>query len=371
MKGVTASDPTTSALSRIRSSPSATVNNSSSSQVKSNFDKEKDCDRQQLIACKMKLDSENVSAKPRANSESSIESEDSFIVFEPTDADDMSCFSLESDSSCESEDSDSVSDICSACIFYGNTKFNDDVANYSGSVPVFDNAIICLICKKKCNEHFEFPHSCERVNSARNSFSSPKTTNRLKCIPDDRMPSAFADTEDRSQASCTKFINSIPNSDDEDIPFYSVIDESLLPTFVDPVTDFAATCDHDYQLSQLPSYEEHICSGNNHFNLLNKKWSQIFCDDNNNSNRKSSKTGKKVSFAPDNRLVSVRTMRTWDYASRSARLGPWEELARDSMRFCHRISRTEEILRPILSEDHRTKIWHERFETQSSDIGNK
>ncbi|XP_022204720.2 uncharacterized protein LOC111061334 [Nilaparvata lugens] len=366
MKGVAASttESTTATPCRIRSTPSVSLYNLNANQAKSNFDKEKDCDRQQLMACKMKLDSEDISAsKPRVNSESSIESEDSFIVFEPSDADNISCFSIESDSLSGSDDdddaSDSESDICSTYIFYGNTKFNDVAANHSASVPLFEKAMICLICKKNHNEHLDFPHSCENI------IESPRNNITLNYVPDGRVSSAFADSKDRSKASCKLFINSKPNSDEENVPIYCDIDEeSLLPTFVDPVSDIAAACDHDYQ---LPTYEEHFCSDNNHFNLLNKKWCQIFCDDNINQDSESSKSRKKVTFAPENRLVSVRTMRTWDYALRSARVGPWEVLARDSMRFCHRISRTEEILKPIFSEDHRTKIWLERFETQSAD----
>lgn len=50
-------------------------------------------------------------------------------------------------------------------------------------------------------------------------------------------------------------------------------------------------------------------------------------------------------------------MIAWDYAYRAARLGPWEQMARDRFRFRDRILRLECILSPILQEKHREKIY--------------
>lgn len=51
----------------------------------------------------------------------------------------------------------------------------------------------------------------------------------------------------------------------------------------------------------------------------------------------------------------------WDYAYRAARKGPWEEMARDRERFRSRINCIERVLNPILTTQHRTYIWQERF----------
>lgn len=65
-------------------------------------------------------------------------------------------------------------------------------------------------------------------------------------------------------------------------------------------------------------------------------------------------TPSKVHF---NDKPSVRVMHMWDFAHRAARVGPWEEAARDRSRFKDRIRRTEEILAPALDKHHRLKVW--------------
>uniref|UniRef100_A0A6J0TLI8 Protein phosphatase 1 regulatory subunit 15A n=1 Tax=Pogona vitticeps TaxID=103695 RepID=A0A6J0TLI8_9SAUR len=63
---------------------------------------------------------------------------------------------------------------------------------------------------------------------------------------------------------------------------------------------------------------------------------------------------KKVRFSP---VVRVRPLVVWDYASRSARRGPWEEMARDRCRFRRRIGEVGDILEPCLGMEHRAKVW--------------
>ncbi|XP_076163399.1 protein phosphatase 1 regulatory subunit 15 [Ptiloglossa arizonensis] len=57
----------------------------------------------------------------------------------------------------------------------------------------------------------------------------------------------------------------------------------------------------------------------------------------------------------------VHIMIQWDYAYRAARRGPWEQMARDRNRFKSRIKCIEHVLNPILTIQHRTHIWQERF----------
>ncbi|XP_012152833.1 protein phosphatase 1 regulatory subunit 15 [Megachile rotundata] len=57
----------------------------------------------------------------------------------------------------------------------------------------------------------------------------------------------------------------------------------------------------------------------------------------------------------------VHVMVQWDYAYRAARKGPWEEMARDRERFKGRINCIERVLNPVLTVQHRTHIWQERF----------
>ncbi|XP_006274912.2 protein phosphatase 1 regulatory subunit 15A isoform X2 [Alligator mississippiensis] len=66
------------------------------------------------------------------------------------------------------------------------------------------------------------------------------------------------------------------------------------------------------------------------------------------------RAAKKVHFCP---VVTVHPLIVWDFASRTARCGPWEELARDRCRFRQRIEQAEVVLGPCLEPGHRAKAW--------------
>lgn len=62
-----------------------------------------------------------------------------------------------------------------------------------------------------------------------------------------------------------------------------------------------------------------------------------------------------------NDIPIVHHMIKWNYAYRAARKGPWEQMARNRERFRRRINHIASVLNPILTCQHRTRIWHERF----------
>lgn len=75
-------------------------------------------------------------------------------------------------------------------------------------------------------------------------------------------------------------------------------------------------------------------------------------------NEKSTGKTKKVCFDPN---PVVHIMVKWDYAYRAARKGPWEEMARDNERFKGRINSISAVLNPILTNNHRSQVWQNRF----------
>ncbi|XP_061447188.1 protein phosphatase 1 regulatory subunit 15A isoform X2 [Rhineura floridana] len=67
---------------------------------------------------------------------------------------------------------------------------------------------------------------------------------------------------------------------------------------------------------------------------------------------------KNVRFSPE---VTVHPLVVWDYASRAARRGPWEEMARDRCRFRRRVAEVGAILEHCLGTEHRAKVWRKIY----------
>lgn len=70
----------------------------------------------------------------------------------------------------------------------------------------------------------------------------------------------------------------------------------------------------------------------------------------------------QVHFKPDSELCIIHPMVQWSFAYQNARKGLWEEAARDRSRFQFRLRRLSDILKPILANEHRNKIYTERFQ---------
>ncbi|KAG7473750.1 hypothetical protein MATL_G00099140 [Megalops atlanticus] len=72
---------------------------------------------------------------------------------------------------------------------------------------------------------------------------------------------------------------------------------------------------------------------------------------------------KKVRFSP---IVQVHIMHTWSFAMQAARKGPWEELARDRVRFQRRIEETEQAIGYCFHPSHRERILDYICNTQNA-----
>jgi hypothetical protein len=84
---------------------------------------------------------------------------------------------------------------------------------------------------------------------------------------------------------------------------------------------------------------------------------------NNNNNNINN---KRVSFSPKG--DSIKRILVWEFAMRNARIGYWEQLARDRVRFQDTIKNINNILKPILEIEHRFRIFKTRF--TSNEPGN-
>lgn len=68
---------------------------------------------------------------------------------------------------------------------------------------------------------------------------------------------------------------------------------------------------------------------------------------------------KKVTFS---RNITMHYMNCWTFAYKVARQRYWENVAIDRARFRRRIKESSLIIEDILTEEHRCKIYKERFE---------
>lgn len=68
---------------------------------------------------------------------------------------------------------------------------------------------------------------------------------------------------------------------------------------------------------------------------------------------------KEVRF--DTSKNQIHHLFVWDFAYRSHRKPYWEYFALDRWRFCQRCQKVNNILRPILNDVHRKKVFKERF----------
>lgn len=74
-----------------------------------------------------------------------------------------------------------------------------------------------------------------------------------------------------------------------------------------------------------------------------------------------STSDKKVHFPPDEQLAEVHRMIMWSFAYRACRKGHWEQYSRDRARFQRRIDSCRDEISRILDQNHREKIYQERF----------
>ena len=72
---------------------------------------------------------------------------------------------------------------------------------------------------------------------------------------------------------------------------------------------------------------------------------------------------KTVCFNPE---IKIHYLIHWNFAYKTARIGPWQTFALDRFRFQCQIRNIENILRPIFDEMHRTRIWQQRFHEKNN-----
>ena len=90
----------------------------------------------------------------------------------------------------------------------------------------------------------------------------------------------------------------------------------------------------------------------------NEVWNQSYSDVTDDT-----RTPVKVNFNSDK--PSVRVLHVWNYASRRARCGQWEELARDRERFAEKCRRIDSQIGYIFGEEHRRRAYNSRYNSET------
>ena len=107
---------------------------------------------------------------------------------------------------------------------------------------------------------------------------------------------------------------------------------------------------------------EHVMSEtNSEIMRANEKWNQYYSNSSNCLDCcRVRESDKKVTFSECK--PSVKVLRVWDFAHRSARIGrEWEQMARDRQRFRNKCLQIENKIGFIFDPKHRQQVFNSRF----------
>lgn len=202
------------------------------------------------------------------------------------------------------------------------------------------------LADQSCNSSF----TCEQTNEASTvEQRKPEITSETSWHD---LPSASPRCRRRSLSECSI------GSEDSFIVFQSGGAPS--DSLSDEGSDWS-DCDSDdsFQSDSEMSDEDDMCDGlypsSSRLAEVNEHWQKEYA-----AVPDSSHSYRKVCFS--NSKPTIHRMLAWDFAYRTCRPGPWEEMARDRERFRARIRQYEPILSSVLTSEHRNKLW-KRFHT--------
>ncbi|XP_075219131.1 uncharacterized protein LOC142323419 [Lycorma delicatula] len=359
---------------------------------------DKNCDNDQGYTAITSCNNDNL--RHRINSTCSVDSDDSFIVFDRSSNSDEEiltrlCFSNTDTQTDEEEEEDDDSTTSSdfsdidLCIISGKptdklfprikNSWQIEKDNYNK----YDLENICVInyhsCK--CNTPKKTENSKSLIQNLSYVVSSGSSNSQSSS--DNCGFKITLEESNNKDMKCRSVSESSLESEDSFIIFSSAddIDDDVLSgcgtdnsvSEYDCETQGIDSSSHledfdsDEDFDQLncalltPYATDHSYDTKSWLEGVNSEWEDAF---NKNTETEKKIWSKKVHFPPDEKLTTVKKLLTWNYALRAARVGPWEELARDTMRFQNRIHCVGEVLQSVLDSKHRQKVFKERFSNE-------
>jgi len=154
------------------------------------------------------------------------------------------------------------------------------------------------------------------------------------------------------------------DSEDQDCWFsFEVSSDTATPVVVRPYCDNSTISSiigwHDDDVASSDNDDDSSCFGdddNEYSNIPVNPPASKPAKDTLQSSRQS-----KVRFCD---TVEVHHMVAWSFAYRQARMGIWEQEARDRERFRHRINNTENSIGWVFSKSHRAEVYYKLHENQ-------
>ena len=110
--------------------------------------------------------------------------------------------------------------------------------------------------------------------------------------------------------------------------------------------------------SKFCEEESEMSAINESIRKANEVWNQSYCDV-----RADTRIPVRVNFTSTK--PSVRVLHVWDFASRRARCGQWEELARDRERFAEKCRRIDSQIGYIFGSEHRQRAYNSRYNSEN------
>lgn len=331
-------------------------------------------------------DTEESLSRSRLLSVSSIDSEDSFIVFEANDESSRQQYSTEihytldssmkTNENCNSEIYDMHSNLSRSRLLSESSVDSEDsfiiFKDIENESPKKQETMKCLtkvryiidpLTKINNNYHKDCDETYNTLRSRLCSESSSADSEDSLIIfegSDDDESSKQETTEDSTDIHDESDSSTVNNDHCKDYNNKKYMHEDSFQCSESSDTEDSFCIVFNTELEENCVEEE-----TDNFNYIKTstptfKKDESMIESDEDSERSTTQT-KKVSFA---QTPIIHIMVTWNYAYRAARKGQWEEMARDNERFKGRINSIAAVLDPILTSKHRSKIWQERFSCQ-------
>ncbi|KAJ1527492.1 hypothetical protein ONE63_007464 [Megalurothrips usitatus] len=239
-------------------------------------------------------------------------------------------------------------------------KFDCDIdkINWRTGEPIYDSMGSQCLSEMECEDYPADQSFNESFTSVQKTDDCAGEQRMRECTPPHASP--WPEMEVATPRSRRRSLSSECSVDSEDSFIIFQTGAPSDDSLSDVDCDYSdSELDDSYDSDSASSDEDDSCDALSPYSLrlkeVNDLWLTKYSPVDSEQLEEKSDGHKKVHFS--SAKPTVHKMLAWDFAYRSSRLGPWEQMVRDRERFKTRIRQFECILSPVLTSEHRNKIW--------------